>query len=75
MIKQNIQPLLDYCIAGYAPKDVPNLFSNALYLVASDSSLQRGTLFQTSFLSLLPHCARNFVDPELEKSEIGQKLA
>ena len=74
VIKENIQSLLTYCIAGYSPKNVPDLFSDALYLVASDGTLQRGTLFQSSFLKLLPRCPQKFIDPELEKSDIGKKL-
>ena len=74
VIKNNIQPLLKYCIAGYDSNEVKCLFTDALYLIAYDGTLQHGTLFQSAFSKLLPHCAHKFIDPKLEKSEVGRKL-
>ena len=74
VIKENIRPFLQYCIAGYNAKEVKYIF-NALYLLASDGTLQHGILFQSAFSELLPHCAHNFVDPVLEESEVGKILS
>ena len=74
IIKENIQCLLEYCISGYTTQEIPQLFSNGLYLVAKDQTLQRRALFQSQFSDLLPHMAGRFVDPKLEKSKVGKIL-
>ena len=74
VIKENIQAFLKYCIAGYRSEEIAGLFQDALYLLAHDGSLQRGNLFHSAFSKLLPHCARNFIEPKLEISEVGVKL-
>ena len=74
IIKSHIECLLQYCVSGYNTKEVPSLFSKALYLLAKDNTLQRGCLFQSQFSDLLPHKADRFVDPKLEKSKVGEKL-
>ena len=74
VIRKNIVQLLQYCIAGFDSKSLENVLSNSLYLLAQDGSLQRGYLFKSRFLTLLPHCSKYFVDKSLEDSEIGEQL-
>ena len=74
IIKRHIQCLLQYCVSGYSPQEVPSLFRNALYLLAKDNTLQRGCLFQSQFSDLLPHKADRFANPMLEKSKVGERL-
>ena len=74
IIKRHIQCLLQYCVSGYSTQDIPSLFSNSLYLLAKDNTLQREYLFHSQFSDLLPHRADKFTDPNLEKSKVGQKL-
>ena len=74
-IKNGIVCLLDYCISGYDSSKIPSLFSNALYLVATDGSLQRGCLFHSTFSELLPQCSDRFIDKSLEASTVGERLA
>ena len=74
IIKRHILCLLQYCIDGYTSQEIPSLFSKALYLLAKDNSLQRGCLFQSRFSELLPHKADRFVDPVLERSNVGKRL-
>ena len=73
-IKNNIHHLLQYCISGYDLDRIPELFNDALYLVASDGSLQRGRLFQSSFSNLIPHYPDKFIDHSLEASKVGERL-
>ena len=74
IIKKHIQSILYYCMCGYPPHIFQSLFENALYLIAKDGSLQHGCLFGSCFSELLPHCSNKFIDPELEKSNVGMKL-
>ena len=74
VIKKNIREMLEYCITDYDCKNIPYLFSNALYLLAKDGSLQRYYLFRSYFSTLLPQCSHKFVDESLEKSDIGEQL-
>ena len=75
IIKKSIICLLHYCISGYSFTSIPGLFTNALYLVAKDGSLQRGYLFHSKFSELLPHCSNKFIDKLLEESTIGDQIA
>ena len=74
IIKKSIVCLLHYCISGYSSTSIPSLFTNALYLVAKDGSLQRGYLFHSKFSELLPQCSNKFIDKSLEESTIGEQL-
>ena len=74
VIKRCIEPLLQYCISDYHDGEITPLFNDALYLVAQDGSLQRGCLYLSMFSKLLPHCSHKFINPELEKSDVGSKL-
>ena len=74
IIKKNIQCLLHYCTSGYKSQEIASLFSDTLYLVAKDGSLQRRSLFQSHFSDLLPHRADKFIDPKLESSKVGERL-
>ena len=74
VIKNSIVCLLQYCISGYNSSSIPSLFSNALYLVSKDGSLQRGYLFHSTFSELLPQCSDRFIDKSLEVSTVGEQL-
>ena len=74
VIKKCIEPLLQYCISEYSPRETYQLFKTSLYLISKDGSLQRGYLYQSQYSDLVPHCANRFIDPKLEKSDVGQKL-
>ena len=74
MIKASIQDLLQYCISGCQPRDVQQLFTNALFLVAKDETLRHSYLFKTRFSDLLPQCSHEFVDKKLEESDVGKLL-
>ena len=74
IIKKNILHLLRYCMAGYDSSAIQSLFTNALYLLTKDGSLQRGYLFLSAYSDLLPQYQHKFIDSLLEESAVGARL-
>ena len=75
LLRQNIEHLLAYCSKGYSDKEFPSVLQTVPLLLASDGSLQRSSqMYESRFTALLPGLAERFIDPNLERSEVGKHL-
>ena len=68
--------LLAYCSKGYSDKEFPSVLKTVPLLLASDGSLQKSSqMYESKFTALLPGLAEQFIDPSLERSEVGKHLS
>ena len=76
LLRQNTEHLLAYCSKGYSDKEFPSVLKTVPLLLASDGSLQKSSqMYESKFTALLPGLAKRFIDPRLERSEVGKHLS
>ena len=75
LLRQNVEHLLKYCSRGYTENEFPSVLQTVPLLLASDGSLQKSShIYESKFTALLPGLAKSFIDPNLERSEVGKYL-
>ena len=77
IIKENCKVLLKFCLSNNCSlqKIKATLTGTPLLLTLADTLDSSGSLFESKYSSLLPHCYDQFINPSLERSEsINKKL-
>ena len=76
IIKKNCKVLLKFCLSNCSPQKIKTTLTGApLLLTLADTLDSSGSLFESKYSSLLPHCYHQFINPSLERSEsINMKL-
>ena len=76
IIKENCKVLLKFCLSNCSMQKIkPTLTGTPLLLTLADTLDSSGSLFESKYSSLLPHCYDQFINSSLERSEsINKKL-
>ena len=76
IIKENCKVLLKFCLSNCSPQKIKaTLTGTQLLLTLANTLDSSGSLFESKYSSLLPHCYHQFIGPSLERSVgINKKL-
>ena len=75
VIKENIGHLLNFILDGYKRCQLSSVFWKVPLLIALDGSLRcTREIFESRFAALLPNHQHAFIDPDLERTDIGKIL-
>ena len=70
IIKKNCKVLLKFCLSNCSMEKIKStLTGTPLLLTLADTLDSSGSLFESKYSSLLPHCYHQFISQSLERSE------
>ena len=76
IIKENCKVLLKFCLSNCSSQKIKTILTGTPLLLTLAGTLDSsGSLFESKYSSLLPHCYNQFINPSLERSVgINKKL-